>query len=397
MKKTFHRISNICFKFILFCGIHFLFCSCEYEEVTVFKSGEDGYKSYRIPAIIQISNGDLLAFCEGRVNGSSDFGHINIVMKRSCDNGKSWGPIQAIAKYDSLQAGNPAPVFDIMDARYPSGRILLFYNTGNANEQDILKGNGFKQCWFISSADNGETWSEPTNITKEIFLLNRPDIDSTYIHPEDWRYYANTPGHAIQIQKGPNKGRIYIAANHSYGAPQPRGKHYLAHGYYTDDHGKSFRLSNNIEYPGSNESMAVELSDGKLMMNSRNQQGNVKARIVTISNDGGTTWGEPSFDMTLIDPVCQGSIVSLGERNGKTILAFCNNADTVNRNNLTLRISYDEGQSWTKKQLIYGKDSLPEKNDYSAYSDIVFTTDRQIGVLYEKDNYSKIVYTAVKP
>ena len=367
------------------------------SETVVFTSGEDGYKSYRIPAIVRLNNGDLLAFCEGRVDGASDFGNIQIVMKRSSDNGKSWSNLQVIASNGTLQVGNPAPVLDTMNPAYPDGELFLFFNTGDASESEVLKGKGFKQCWFITSTDNGETWSEPTDITPEVFLANRPDIDSVYAHPEDWRYYANTPGHAIQVKKGPYKGRIYVAANHSEGDPQPNGKHYMAHGFYTDDHGKSFSLSNNIAYPGSNESMAVELSNSKMMMNSRNQQGNVKARIVTLSHDGGTTWEEPTFDMALPDPVCQGSIVSLGENNGQTILAFCNAADTANRNNLTLRISYDEGKSWSKQQLIYGGTVDPDKNDYAAYSDIVATRKGEVGILYEKDNYSKIVYTTVKP
>ena len=367
------------------------------SETVVFTSGEDGYKSYRIPAIVRLNNGDLLAFCEGRVDGASDFGNIQIVMKRSSDNGKSWSNLQVIASNGTLQVGNPAPVLDTMNPAYPDGELFLFFNTGDASESEVLKGKGFKQCWYITSTDNGETWSEPTDITPEVFLANRPDIDSVYAHPEDWRYYANTPGHAIQVKKGPYKGRIYVAANHSEGDPQPNGKHYMAHGFYTDDHGKSFSLSNNIAYPGSNESMAVELSNSKMMMNSRNQQGNVKARIVTLSHDGGTTWEEPTFDMALPDPVCQGSIVSLGENNGQTILAFCNAADTANRNNLTLRISYDEGKSWSKQQLIYGGTVDPDKNDYAAYSDIVATRKGEVGILYEKDNYSKIVYTTVKP
>ena len=115
------------------------------------------------------------------------------------------------------------------------------------------------------------------------------------------------------------------------------------------------------------------------------------------SHDGGTTWEKPTFDTTLIDPVCQGSIVALGKKDGKSIIAFCNNADTLNRNNLTLRISYDNGQNWSKSYLIYGNDSLPEKNDYSAYSDITLTNEGKVGILYEKDNYSKIVYTTIKP
>lgn len=352
------------------------------NEVAVFISGEEGYKSFRIPAIIRIPNGDLLAFCEGRVDHAGDFGHIDLVMKRSKDYGNSWSKLQVVARNGKLQACNPAPVLDLIDSRFPAGRLFLFYNTGNVPEADILSGKGDKRCWFITSVDGGESWSEPTDITSSVKKAG-------------WRYYANTPGHAIQIQNGPYKGRIYVAANHSFGNPQPYGKHYQAHGYYTDDHGKTFHLSTDIAYAGSNESMVAELSNGKLMMNSRNQQGNVKARLISLSNDGGKTWESPYFDPVLIDPVCQGSILSLGERNGQTMLAFCNAADTLHRNNLTLRISFDEGKSWIKDFLIYGKTQDKQSIDYAAYSDLVQIADKQIGVLYEKDNYKTIEFTAI--
>ena len=79
-------------------------------------------------------NNELLAFCEGRVKGSADFGDIDIVMKKSNDGGKTWMPIKKIVDIDSLQAGNPAPVVDLTDPVYPGGRIFLFYNTGNNHE-----------------------------------------------------------------------------------------------------------------------------------------------------------------------------------------------------------------------------------------------------------------------
>ena len=105
--------------------------------IPVFTSGTEGHKSYRIPAIIGLPNGDLLAFCEGRVNGSGDFGDINIVLKRSTDKGETWTALQTVVDADSLQAGNPAPVVDRTDPAYPKGRIFLFYNTVNNHEGEV--------------------------------------------------------------------------------------------------------------------------------------------------------------------------------------------------------------------------------------------------------------------
>lgn len=127
------------------------------QDVPVFVSGEEGHKSYRIPAIIGLPDGKLLAFCEGRVNHAGDFGDINIVLKTSTDGGSSWSPIRTIVDYDLLQAGNPAPVVDLLDPAYPAGRIFLFYNTGNNHEGELRKGNGLREVWYISSIDGGKT------------------------------------------------------------------------------------------------------------------------------------------------------------------------------------------------------------------------------------------------
>ncbi|HEU5364995.1 MAG TPA: sialidase family protein, partial [Hanamia sp.] len=99
------------------------------QNNSVYVSGTEGYKSFRIPAIVKAPNGDLLAFCEGRVNGGADFGNIKVVLKRSSDGGKTWSALQIVAANDTLQAGNPAPVVDLTDPRFPQGRIFLFYNT----------------------------------------------------------------------------------------------------------------------------------------------------------------------------------------------------------------------------------------------------------------------------
>lgn len=366
--------------------------SAQQSTVPVFVSGTEGHKSYRIPAIISLPNGNLLAFCEGRVNHSGDSGDINIVQKISSDNGKTWGALQIIADIGDFEVGNPAPVVDMTDPDFPKGRVFLFYNTSNSPEEEIKKGKGVREVWFQTSIDNGLTWSEVTNITTQTHKPKQPLINPTYTFNEDWRWYANTPGHAMQFSAGLYKGRMFVAANHSAGNPQPHFTDYKAHGFYTDDHGKTFHLSESVNIPGSNESTAAELSGNRLMMNIRNQKGDVKSRIVAISNNGGQTWDSVYFDKNLPDPVCQGSILTIGKRKGNTILAFCNSADTEIRDNLTLRISKDDGKTWFKNIVI----DRSGKSENTAYSDIVKVSSNKIGVLYEKENYGKIMFTIVK-
>ncbi|WP_160711814.1 sialidase family protein [Chitinophaga solisilvae] len=366
------------------------------ETIPVFTAGTEGYKSFRIPALIGLPDGSLLAFAEGRVNGAGDFGNIDLVMKKSRDHGKTWSPLQVVAEYGDLQLSNPGPVVDLTDPAFPAGRVFLFYNTGNNHETETLKGNGVKHCMYIVSADGGNTWGKPVDITLQVHKPRQPQEDPAFNFAEDWRYYANTPGHVMQFREGKYKGRIFVAANHTAGEPVPHAEHYVAHGYYTDDHGKTFHLGNNITFRGSNESMAAELSGSRLMMNSRNQKGDVRERIVSVSSDGGATWDTTWFEHQLPDAVCQGSILTIGKRKGKNILAVCNAADPHSRNNLTLRISYDDGRTWPRSQVIYkGGGQTNPRYSYAAYSDMTVTGKQKIGLIYEKDNYSSIVFTTV--
>ena len=386
---------NKTISFFLISLMHCMISFGQANKVPVFESGKDGYKSFRIPAVIKLPNHDLLAFCEGRVNSSSDFGNIDIVMKRSRDNGNSWSAITILANYDSLQAGNPAPVVDKNDPAFPQGKIFLFFNTGNNFEGEVRKGLGVREVWYITSIDNGLTWSKGVNITTQTHRPNQPQVNPLYNFKEDWRSYANTPGHALQITKGLYKGRIFVPANHSMGAPKNHFEEYYAHAFYSDDHGKTFKLTESVNVPGSNESTAAEISNNGIMFNARNQQGDVKYRILAISHNGGAHWDTTYFDKQLPDPVCEGSILNIGFKNNKHLLAFCNAADTKNRNNLTLRISDDEGLTWKKNIVIDNAIDPKMMSNNSAYSDIVLMNKNNIGILYEKDDYSKIVFTVI--
>lgn len=134
--------------------------------VPVFISGRDGYRSFRIPAIVRLPGGDLLAFADGRVDGAADFGDVKIVMKRSHDGGRTWSALKVVASNDSLQADNAAPVLDRLDPAYPQGRLFLFYDTGDKPEQDIRHGVGHRDVWYITSVDGGHTWSSPAGMRR---------------------------------------------------------------------------------------------------------------------------------------------------------------------------------------------------------------------------------------
>lgn len=382
-------------KVLLILSILFI-SNCKKTETVnvVFRSGEDGYHSYRIPAIVKAPNGDLLAFCEGRVKDVEDFGNVDIVMKRSTDGGVSWGKLEKLADYDELQAGNPAPVVDLLDPEFPGGRVFLFYNTGDNHENELREGKGLREAFYITSTDGGATWSQPVNITTQVHRPKRVQSNPAYNFEEDWRSYANTPGHGIQFTEGKYKGRIYIPANHSAGVPKENWRDYNSHSYYSDDHGKTFKLSANVSFEGSNESMAAQIGAEELYMNSRNQRENFKLRIVSKSSDGGMSWDTTYYEHALPDPINQASVLSFKE-NEKWLLAFCNAVDSVSRDNLTLRLSRDGGTSWFLNKRI-AKSPEGYKGDYAAYSDLVELSANEIGVLYEKDEYSQIVFERIQ-
>jgi len=360
------------------------------KETMVFQNGQNGYKCYRIPAIVKAPNGDLLAFAEARRNNCGDFGDVEIVMKRSTDNGASWGNLQVVVDNGNDQAGNPAPVFDLTDKRFPQGRLFLFYNTGIAHEQEVREGKAIREVWYKTGTDGGQTWSAPVNITTQVSKPNKPEINPSYNFKEDWRSYANTPGHGLQLQKGKYKGRIFIAANHSAGPPQNQSRDYVAHAFYSDDHGKTFKLSPNVNYAGSNEAIAAETSDGSLLFNCRNQSGDAKYRIQAFTKNAGETWDEVKVMTDLPDPICQGSIIDFQPKKGQKVLIFSNNNSQTQRDKLTVRVSFDDGKSWSTGKEIYG--AAKSYEDPSAYSDLVVQQNNALGVLYEKNDYTQIVY-----
>ncbi|MFW6163557.1 MAG: exo-alpha-sialidase, partial [Planctomycetota bacterium] len=142
----------------------------------VFRSGQDGYHTYRIPSVIVTPKGDLLAFCEGRKHSRSDTGDIDIVSKRSTDGGMTWSEMDVIADHGPHVIGNPCPVID-----QATGTLWmpLTRNRGDENEGRIKKGTSKepRTVWLMKSTDDGHTWSEPVNI-------------SDMARDGRWRWYA---------------------------------------------------------------------------------------------------------------------------------------------------------------------------------------------------------------
>jgi sialidase-1 len=318
----------------------------------VFVSGEDGYDTYRIPALAVTKSGTVLAFCEGRRKNQSDSGDIDMLVKRSEDNGETWGAQQVVWDDGANTCGNPSPVLD-----RESGTVwlLMTWNLGSDHEQGIIArtSKDTRRVFATSSADDGRTWAAPKEITEAV-------------KPPEWTWYATGPGAGIQMTGGAHAGRLVVPCDHI----ESGGDHYFSHVIFSDDHGATWRLGGNTPQHQVNECEVVELKDGALMLNMRNYDKRQHARQVALSEDGGATWTSQRFDETLVEPICQAST----HRVGGCIL-FANPADAEKRVNMTVRVSEDEGKSWAGALTLYPGPS--------AYSDLAQLADGRAACLYE--------------
>jgi sialidase-1 len=319
---------------------------------------------YRIPAIIAAKNGDILAFAEKRMTGVSDNGDIRIVMRRSTDDGLTWGEEKCLWDNKGECFNNPQPVVD--DS---TGKILMLMNSRPADDPESKVERGESRTpmlvLFATSDDNGETWSELADITAST-------------KPADWTWYTCGPGHAIQIKAGQYKGRIIAGCDHKTYDRQADSVHWFSHCIYTDDLGSTWKVGGTPLPEGGNESTICELSDGRLMMNMRHRGPAGTRRLVSISSDGGDTWSEVTEQKGLIEPCCEGSILNyhpVGSAPSSTLL-FSNPRSRVSRNKMSISISRNDGTDW--------KEYLPVRSDNTGYSDLVNMPDgKSVGIIYE--------------
>lgn len=356
-------------------------CGRRPYEVSVFESGKEGYAFYRIPAIVSAPDGTLLAFAEARKDGIRDAGDIDLVLKRSVDNGRTWGPVEMVWDDGGNTCGNPAPVFD-----EESGRLLLLmtWNLGSDTEQMINTCNSTdtRRVFITSSDDTGVTWTRPRELT-------------SMVKDSSWTWFATGPCHAIQKRHEPHKGRIVVSCN--YNDASDSGSAGLSHSYviYSDDGGVNWN-SGASAGTGGNESTVAELKDGNLLINMRNWErgGDIVLRRLALSADGGESWSETFFADSLYEPICQGAMLTwqCGDERDGTLL-FSNPHSMMGRKNMTVSLSSDGGVSWSPVLCVN-----PGK---SAYSDIVQLSDGGVGLLYEAGNeqlqYASIRFRYVHP
>ncbi len=342
-------------------------------RTTVFTRGEGGYHTFRIPSLVESPDGTLLAFAEAKVTDPDDWGDMDIVLKRSTDGGATWGPIQVLVDDGPNKWSNTVAVVDHL-----RGRVVVntYRYDGDAVGDDFECGRASVGAYTIYSDDDGATWSEPVDITAQV-------------NPGNWRMFSAGPGHGIQLTQGEHAGRLVIPGRHSYVRPGQECTDLTGaggHALLSDDGGQTWRVGavdeQGIEDVRPSEISVVELADGRLYFNARDQGNTPGQRVDTTSSDGGETLDEP-YDAVngIVTSKVEGSVVRLpatrSSRRDRVVLSVPNHP--TSREKLTLFSSFDNGATWAPSYEIY--------DGPSAYSELAVLDaghgNRDIGVLYE--------------
>jgi sialidase-1 len=366
---------------------------------------QDGVHTSRIPGLTTTTKGTLIALYDVRWERERDLqGDIDLCINRSSDGGRTWSPMQRV-----LDMGN----WGRLPERYngvSDGCILVDKNTGdlyvaglwmhgvldpengkwvkNLSEISTEWNHQWKsfgsqpgydvkqssQFLITKSIDDGLTWSDPINITHQV-------------KPEHWWLMAPAPGHGITLENGtlvfPAEGRTETGLQ-------------ISTIVFSNDGGKTWQ-SCNPAYTNTNECMAVQLSDGSIMLNmrERSNRGRLEdnGRAVSVTKDMGTTWTEhPTSRNALIEPACMASlhkhtyINNMGEK--QTLLFFFNPNSKTTRHNFTLKCSLDDGQTWPRELWI-----LMDQNEGYGYSCITSIDNDTIGILYEGSGADMVFQT----
>eukprot|EP00899_Mesostigma_viride_P009700 jgi/Mesvir1/18731/Mv01243-RA.1 len=359
----------------------------------MWMSGAGGYDTFRIPALLYVGGGVVLAFCEGRRASSADSGDIDVLLRRSTDGGVTWdsapddddnaaggGGDEDGADADAADADgdgvngrgddwagriicsnghdtcdNPTPIFDAQ-----KDRVLLLVNAQLATEPEHLlinagspSGHG-RKTFLYTSDDRGASWQGPRDITGDIA---RPQ----------WNWNVVGPGGGIQLRGG--AGGVGGGGGRGVGAGRgPAGrliapsnfvdssnKSYGSYIIFSDDHGATWTRGGTIADPKipSNEAAIAELANGTLVMNMRvmhTQPHVARSRAVASSTDGGISWVNAHYHAGLPDPSCQGSLHFVPSHG---VLLFSNAASPVVRERMMVRASLDGGATWPHALILH--------------------------------------------
>jgi sialidase-1 len=349
------------------------------EKHDLFTVGDDpAYNIYHIPGIVVTAKGTVLAWCEARKRpaGVSDWDDIRILLRRSTDDGKSWSEPQSIANVEGPKRKNAFALrmknVDPADVTY-NNPVLIADRDGTVHMLFCLE---YERAFYQRSVDDGLSWSKPVEITATFDAFKKDYA---------WKVLATGPNHSIQLKTGRLVVPVWLSTGEGGNAHRPS----VTATIYSDDQGKTWKAGDiavpcTDEWINPNETVAIELNDGRVMLNVRSES-EAHRRLVVTSPDGATNWSTPKFDDALLEPICMGGIVRY-HHGGQSLILFSNphNLDKAqgkaepgknrDRKNLSVKLSRDEGGTWAVNKRL--------EDGPSADSDLAVTKDGTILCFY---------------
>ncbi|XVV07445.1 sialidase family protein [Actinosynnema sp. CA-248983] len=339
-----------------------------HSERILFNGGNETfngitYHSFRIPSLVRTTNNTLLAFVEGRAAHNGDYGNINLLYKRSTDNGATWSGLREVVGSGQGVWGNPTAVVD-----RSNNKVWLFLNH-QPEGSDPVNSWDDRQVWLTSSTDDGLTWAAPTNMSATL----KP---RTLANGSSWNWDAVGPGVGVQTTVR-NPGRLVIPAQHR--------------NIYSDDHGATWRVQVMRTTAGAameqtGESTVLELADGTLYRNDRPTTAAWEAHKRRFVARGTIEGGFSAFTPAgcLLDPKSEASTMRYNS-DAPARIAFVNSASTETRTRMRIRMSEDEGRTWSYSRPFSDAPLPGESATYKegGYSSIAKTADYHVGALIE--------------
>lgn len=349
-------------------------------------SGENGIHTFRIPGIVCDPDGVLHSVYDHRYAGGGDLpANVDVGYSRSTDGGATWSPSRIILDFDAAVpnssgngVGDPCILHDPVTGTLWVAALWSFGNNGYNGSGPGTEPADTGQYVLTNSTDGGLTWSPPVNITAAV----KDDVN--------WRLIFQGPGHGLALRNG----TLVFPSQYRDSTGTVR-----VCSVFSTDHGATWDFGSGVPTasPQTNENTVCELDDGRLLFSMRTPSGSNGQRAWIHYTPGGASpmrdgsWGNLFRLPSVPDPVCQGSVIqwtSTHRGDPRELLVFGNPASSSSRNNFTLRVSPDGGLTWPVSRLLYAGSA--------AYSSICILPDRSVGILLERDNYTKVTFARVE-
>ena len=336
----------------------------------LFQPGDYNSTNYRIPGVITAKDGSIVAVTDKRKYNQGDLPEdIDIVCRRSTDGGHTWSEPYTIAQGTGYNHG----FGDCVLAWTNDDNGLIAGFVGGVGLWNSTPSNPIRS-YIARSYDNGQTWTEPEDITDFIF-------GSNCVVPEHrtWRASFFGSGNGLIT----STGRIMFVAAIRETTAQSLSNYAV----YSDDNGITWHVSGRASVSGD-EAKVTELVDGRILMSIRHNG----KRWYNISNDGGETWQSSTSTWNDITaPACNGDMIrytSVNQGFNKNRLLHSVPFGS-SRTDVSVYISYDEGETWPVRKCI-----VPYS---SAYSSLCVLPDGTIGLYVEEEypgnsGYSTVFY-----